>query len=39
LTVIFDNKKTFEYQIPVVVIGAGACGLCAALAVKEMGTK
>jgi len=39
LTVIFDNKKTFEYQIPVVVIGAGACGLCAALAVKEMGTE
>ena len=39
MTVIFDNKKTFEYQIPVVVIGAGACGLCAALAVKEMGTE
>ena len=27
----------FEYRIPVVVIGGGACGLCAALAAKEAG--
>ena len=29
---------TFPTNVPVVVIGAGACGLCAALAVKEGGT-
>lgn len=30
---------SFEYCVPVVVIGAGACGLCAALAAKECGAE
>ena len=29
----------FEYSVPVVVIGAGACGLAAALAAKEAGAE
>ncbi len=29
----------FEYSIPVVVIGGGACGLCAALAAREGGAE
>lgn len=29
----------FEYGVPVVVIGGGACGLCAALAAKEGGAE
>ena len=35
MTVIFDDKKTFEFSIPIIVIGSGGCGLSAALAVKE----
>lgn len=38
MSIIFDNNKSFEYSIPVIVIGSGGCGLCAALAVKETGT-
>jgi fumarate reductase flavoprotein subunit len=30
---------SFEYSVPVVVIGAGACGLSAALAAKEAGAE
>jgi fumarate reductase flavoprotein subunit len=30
---------SFEYSVPVVVIGAGACGLTAALAAKEAGVE
>jgi len=30
---------SFEYSVPVVVIGAGACGLTAALAAKEAGAE
>lgn len=32
-------QAKFEYSVPVVVIGAGACGLTAALAVKERGVE
>jgi len=39
LSVIFDDYKEFEYSIPIVVIGAGGCGLCAALSVKENNTE
>ena len=39
MTVIFDDKKTFEYSIPVLVIGSGGCGLTAALAAKENKTE
>lgn len=31
------EKATFEFSVPVVVIGAGACGLTAALSVVEQG--
>jgi len=39
MTVIaFDqNKHQFDVSIPLVIIGAGACGLVAALAAKELG--
>lgn len=32
-------QAKFEYSVPVVVIGAGACGLTAALAAKERGVE
>lgn len=33
------SEAKFEYTIPVVIIGAGACGLTAALAAKESGAE
>ncbi len=33
------EQAKFEYSVPVVVIGAGACGLTAALAAKESGAE
>lgn len=39
MTVIFDDTKTFEFSIPIIVIGSGGCGLSAALAVKEKNTE
>ena len=38
MSIIFDTNKSFEYSIPVIVVGSGGCGLSAALAVKETGT-
>ena len=35
MSVVFDDHKEFEYSIPIVVVGAGGCGLSAALSVKE----
>jgi len=35
LSVVFDDHKEFEYSIPIVVVGAGGCGLSAALSAKE----
>ena len=32
-------EARFEYSVPVVVIGAGACGLTAALAAREAGAE
>ena len=37
MNVLVNPKKEFEYEIPVVIVGAGACGLCAALAAIESG--
>src|SRR5207253_8256991 len=30
---------SFEYTVPVLIIGGGACGLCAALAAREAGAE
>ena len=35
--VVAAAKEKFETQVPLVIIGAGAAGLCAALAAKEAG--
>lgn len=37
MAVVFDDETGFDTDIPVIVIGAGACGIVAALAVKEAG--
>ena len=37
MNVLVNPKKNFEYEVPVVIVGGGACGLCAALAAKESG--
>jgi len=33
--VIFAGSENFEVTYPVIVIGGGGCGLCAALAVRD----
>ena len=37
MSIEFRKDKTFEISVPVVVIGAGACGLVAALAARDAG--
>ena len=37
MSIEIRKDKTFEISVPVVVIGAGACGLVAALAAKDAG--
>ena len=37
MSVIEVSHKNFELHVPVLVIGAGACGCCAALAVNDAG--
>ena len=39
MSVVFDDYKEFEYSIPIVVVGAGGCGLSAALSAKENNTE
>ena len=39
MAVLPAAEATFEYSVPVVVIGAGACGLTAALAAHEAGAE
>ena len=39
MAVLPAQAAKFEYAVPVVVIGAGACGLTAALSVHESGTE
>jgi len=37
MPILRSTEAEFDYEIPVVIIGAGACGLCAALAATESG--
>ncbi len=39
MPVVFDSAKRFELNVPVVIVGAGACGLVAALAAKGAGAE
>jgi fumarate reductase flavoprotein subunit len=39
MSVLPAAEAKFDYEIPVVIVGAGACGLCAALAATESGTE
>ena len=39
MSVVFDDHKEFEYSLPIVVVGAGGCGLSAALSAKENNTE
>jgi fumarate reductase flavoprotein subunit len=39
MTVVFDEDASFDIEIAVVVIGAGACGIVAALAACEAGAE
>jgi fumarate reductase flavoprotein subunit len=34
-----DDARRFEIDVPAVIIGAGACGLVAALAVRDAGAR
>src|SRR5579863_2863403 len=36
-SVIFSNHPKFPFQVPVLIIGAGACGLSAALSIRDQG--
>ena len=37
--VLFIKNKSFELSVPIVIVGAGACGICAALTAKENGVE
>lgn len=39
MTILRGDHPNFEYSVPVVVIGAGACGLTAALAAHDRGVE
>jgi len=39
MPVIFDDRAAFELRVPVLVVGAGACGLVAALAARDGGAE
>jgi fumarate reductase flavoprotein subunit len=39
MPVVFDDARRFETRFPVVVVGAGACGLVAALAAHDAGAE
>jgi len=39
MTVVFDEDASFDVEISVIVIGAGACGIVAALAASEAGAE
>jgi fumarate reductase flavoprotein subunit len=37
MSVVVDSRRPFELTVPVVIVGAGACGLVAALAAHDAG--
>jgi fumarate reductase flavoprotein subunit len=37
MPVVFEESRRFELHVPVVVVGAGACGLVAALSARDAG--
>jgi fumarate reductase flavoprotein subunit len=39
MSVVIDNSRTFDLSVPVVIVGAGACGLIAALAAHDAGAE
>jgi len=39
MTIVFEEDASFDVEIPVIVIGAGACGIVAALAASEAGAE
>jgi len=39
MSVVVDSARTFELTVPVVIVGAGACGLIAALAARDAGAE
>jgi fumarate reductase flavoprotein subunit len=39
MPVVFDDAKRFDLAVPVIIVGAGACGLVAALAAKDAGAE
>src|SRR3990172_6457467 len=39
MPVIYDDARQFDLNVPVVIVGAGACGLVAALAAKAAGAE
>ena len=39
MTIVFDEDGSFDVDIPVIVIGAGACGIIAGLAAREGGAE
>jgi fumarate reductase flavoprotein subunit len=39
MSVVIDPQRRFELHVPVVIIGAGACGLIAALAAHDAGAE
>ncbi|MCC6609241.1 MAG: FAD-dependent oxidoreductase [Burkholderiales bacterium] len=39
MPIVFDDAKRFELATPVVIVGAGACGLVAALAARDAGAE
>ena len=39
MALVVDDARNFEPRVPVVVVGAGACGLSAALAAKDAGAE
>src|ERR1019366_1866568 len=39
MAVIYDEARSFDYSVPVLIVGGGACGSVAALAADEQGVE